>query len=294
MRYRFAFGLARSGTTFLSDVLALTSSRVRYLREPLPRVKNLPSNAYAEAWFVPPRKGAEEIRWARNVIESVAESNQMLRDDLVAKTVYRDDPSPEFIIIKEVHALLTFAQIIEGLDFKAVAITRNPLRTLDSYFSGHTKEQRTYMVDEYGYIHEYLKLAAKRRDNELLNKALGKLSPRAAAYLRRPLWMTNELSRQACMTDLASKALEAWAEMDSRITLVRYDELCLNPIEETRRFFNFLDLGFSESTEAGLKQLTEGKNTGYYDTKKNSMEMLNRSFRVITPALQKSLGKLLG
>lgn len=134
-RLRLLLGLGRSGTSWTLEVLARCDGKVRALSEPLHHLR-------------PPITISDSPdRVACNYAERLPARHALLRAyaDLSADrlpTIHRPSGAllcnaeqPERVLIKEVHALLATPAILHATRAKAVVLTRDPLRVVDSIFN---------------------------------------------------------------------------------------------------------------------------------------------------------------
>lgn len=292
MKYRFILGVGRGGTTLLGRMMAYSTSRLRFVVEPLPRLRTLPENRYVEPWSVLP--SADDLDHAEKVLASHTHDAQVIRDPLRDETVERDDPQAEILLIKEVHGLLAFPVLSRRFDSKTVVITRDVERILDSYFSGHRPEQRTYLVDEYRFLRDHHRRLSPLPGGEILETAWTRSPAGVRSILRRPRSLTSELSRQAATTAFVLQTLVAWADSDPRVIRIRFEDLCRDPVGECERLFQFLDLERDATSVQQIRETTRGSGTGYYDTAKDSLAILNQPFQHMTPRRRKRVRRMLG
>lgn len=291
MSYRFILGVGRGGTTLLGRLMALSKSKMRFVIEPLPRVKKILSNKFAEPWFVPPIENSAEAGHMREILLQLSMSENIIREEIKAETIERNDENYEYLLIKEVHALLAFPLLLSEFDFKAVVITRDITRVLDSFFSGHLKHQRKYLVDDYRFMHSYIKSGKETRHVELLEKTISEMHPNIINYLRRPIFLTNEVFRMASIVAIINKYLKTWAQANNQmVTHVSFEELCLNPVTETERLFKCLDLQYDDTVlDKVLAMTRNGSDTGYYDTRKNGLDILGQEYKYFDTRLLNKL-----
>jgi len=272
MRYRFALGLGRSGTTLLGRLLALTSSASRYVSELCPGIADRIPNPV----FMVESGDIATIARVRDTIVDLSLGKSPFSKEQ-AYRIERNDPDAETLLIKDIHSLLAYREIVSGLeDWRAVVILRETTRTLDSYFFGHPPENRRYLVEEYKFITEYL---SDWRHDALIDHSLAALRPAVACYFRRPRMFTSELFRQAAATEFISRFLEAWASEDDRLTSIRFEDLCRNPIEEVLRVLEFFDLEYEDETLVEIQRMTSGSSREYYATEKDSRSILCQPYK---------------
>jgi hypothetical protein len=287
MRYRFAFGLGRSGTTLLGRLLALTSSPARFVSELCP---GIPDRIPNPVFMVEPGDAATAGRVRDALIELSLGKSPFSEEQRYR--VERNDSDADVLLTKDIHSLLAYREIIAGLeDWRAVVILRDVSRTLDSYFAGHSSANRRYLVEEYKYIHRH---ARKGFSDALMDRALAALAPAAARYLRRPILLTSEFLRQAAATEFLSRFLEQWAAADDRLIAVRFEDLCRNPLDEALRLMDFLELEYDDRTLEGIQKMTTGSSRDYYATDKDSGSVLRQPYRFLGSREQSRLRAFLG
>lgn len=287
MRYRFAFGLGRSGTTLLGRLLALTSTPARFVSELCPGIGNRIPNP---AFMVEPGDTEAANRVRETIIDLSFGKSPFC--EAQAYRIERNDPDAEVLLIKDIHSLLAYPVIVSGLDdWRAVVVIRNPMRTLDSYFHGHPPGIRRYLVQEYKYLARHL---AVRSDDALLARAAATTPPAIVRYIQRPRMFTTALFRQAAVTDFMCHFLKAWVAADDRITEVAFEDLCRQPLLETLRIFEFLELDHDDQTRAEIQRMTTGSSSEYYATDKNSALILEQPFKYLGSWDRRRLASFLG
>ena len=287
MRYRFTFGLGRSGTTLLGRLLTFTSSPMRFVSELCPGIADRIPNP---VFMVEPGDSSTTAS-VRDAVVGLGSGKSPFSEGQTFR-IERNDPDADVLLIKDIHSLLAYREIIADLeDWRAVVIIRDVSRTLDSYFFGHPPESRRYLVEEYKFISDHL--AGGRRD-VLMDRALAALSPTVARYFRRPRMFTNELMRQAAATDFMCHFLEEWADEDYRLTRVRFEDLCRDPLAEVMRILEFFELEYNDQTLAGIQQMTSGSCEEYYATDKDSGSILRQRYKFLGKRKLKRLETFLG
>lgn len=282
MKYRFVLGVGRSGTTLLGRLMALSTSPMKFISEPFPGIERRGNPKCVDPSFIMPIPNSEEVKSARNNIVALSKNEDVLKKELSGKRVERSDNNPDFLLIKEVHTLLAFPMILSGLDYKAVVVTRDTTRVIDSYFHGHTKKQRIYLIEEFQYIKDYVRGRTRNFSCDILNDALQSISLKLIKHIKRPSWMTSELSRQVLVTEIINHFLTAWARTDERVMYVAFEDLCSTPLEVCKKLYDFLDLGYDETTISDIEKITKGKSTAYYDTDKDSGKILKQEYKYLS------------
>lgn len=253
--------------------MAFSSSPIKYVNEPFPGITRTEKYRYADQSFIAPVADSEGCMWARDSLLSLAESNDVLRSEGAEWRTEKCDASYKFLLIKEVHGLFAFPYMLPGLDYKVVVITRNITRAVDSYFYGHTKRRRTYLIDEYNYLKKTPGFLAEIRQL---------ISPGVISYLMRPKLLTTEFLRRVAITEVMNRFLINWAEKDDSVIHVEFEELCYNPVTVCQELYDFMGLQYDDHTIFEIKKMTTGKNSEYYATDKNSVQILNQDYKYLT------------
>lgn len=282
MRKRFIFilGIGRSGTTFLGKLVSETFTPNKFIIEPFPGISKLPTNNKIHRTFCNPLNN-NQINQFTNIIEQLYDNNNIIFNNEINKRVINDHKQKECLIIKEVHSLLAFPEIIKKLDYKIVLITRDTKRTIDSYFFGHKPKQRIYLIEEYKFINDYL-LGKYQRKHKLLDNTLNNIDKNVINYIKRPKIFTNELNRQVCITEIVKIFLINWAESDNNIFHITHEDLSLQPIDKMKQIYNFLNLEYNDETLNIIQKITHGNENNYYSTNKDSKKILTQPYKYLT------------
>jgi len=286
MKYRFALGLGRSGTTFLGRLLSLTTTPIKFINEPIPGLDN---QVLQWPFFVDPRDHGL-IGTVRKQITMLGESNEIIRKECEYK-IERDDSDLFALLAKDVHNLLTYPEYLSNLDYKVVVITRNTTRVLDSYMVKYNSGNKEYLVGETKYISSVLRSGAST--SILLEKAISRTSPLVKTYLSRPLWLTQNPYRIAATMEVLRNYLISWAELDDRVIHVSHEDLCDSPIDTTRKLYDFLGMTFDDSVLSGIVEMTTGNSDEYYSTTKDSKKILEQKYRYLSDKQLRKVRRLI-
>lgn len=104
---------------------------------------------------------------------------------------------------------------------------------IDNYFTGHTKDKRSYLVEEYNFVKRYIK-GRFSGTLPILDIALDNTSSKVFKYITRPKIATCELIRQGCITEVMRNFLIAWSKNDENVLRVDFEELCIHPVKKTK------------------------------------------------------------
>jgi Sulfotransferase domain len=275
--YRFVLGVGRSGTTFLSRLAGLTSTPVKIMTEPLVGVKGKREKGKVDASYCDPNN-KKEIASFVEAIKSLHADNCFSEN--ITKRIERDDKNSNVLLLKEVHSLLAFPMYAKELNAKSIVIVRDTSRVVDSYFYGHKKNKRTYLIEEYNFVKNYLNNKYPE-PFALLDTALANTHPRILRYLHRPRFAVKELIRHICITEIISNFLTAWSNEDENVIRVEFEKLCQSPVGEMKTIFDFLGLEYDSETEEKTIEMTTGKQTNYYDTQKTSSAILAQNYKYL-------------
>lgn len=288
MALRLVLGVGRSGTTLLGRIMASTSTPARFVNELCPGIGD---RIDSPRFMVAPGDARSQAR-VREALGLLLAGGTPF-DEAQAHRIERDDPGAEVVIVTDVHSLLSWPEILAGVaDWRAVVITRDTLRALDSYLHGHRPPQRRYLTEEYALMTR--RLREPRSEGDPILRALAQLHPTAARYLRRPRLFTTELFRRAAITQLLVACLQAWAVEDDRVAHVAFEDLCRDPIAEAKWLFAFLGLKYDDRTLAEIRHTTTGRSEACYATHKDSRRIADQPFRHLTARDRRRLTRFLG
>ena len=111
IRYRFAFGIGRSGTTLLGRLLALTSSPARFVNELCPGIANQIPNP---RFMIEPGSLKTVARIRDSIVGLGSGKSPFLEDQ--AYRIERNDSDAEVLLIKDIHSLLAYREIVSELE----------------------------------------------------------------------------------------------------------------------------------------------------------------------------------
>ena len=90
---------------------------------------------------------------------------------------------------------------------------------------------------------------------------------------------TTELFRQAAITEFLGHFLRTWSSEDDRVAQVSFESLCRDPLGETVRLYDFLDLDYDDDTLSAVRHMTHGTSNEYYATDKDSRRILEQPYK---------------
>jgi hypothetical protein len=284
MKYRFVLGIGRSGTTLLGRIAGSAATPMRFISEPFHGLKVQVSPERLDTNCALPGEAAR-IAFLRDAILGLGENLDGIRDDRRVK-IERDDAGADVLLIKEVHSLLAFPEIVRGMNHRTVVITRDTARVLDSYLVRYKGGNDKYLVQEHAYLAQYLGGHGVSLV-PLLDKALREVPGSVKSYLRRPRWMTSVSLRTASTMEVIRHFLAAWAKADESVIRVVYEDLCVDPPGEMKEIYDFLGLESTDESVRKVSQMTTGNSTEYYATDKDSRKVLAQDYRVLSAAVSR-------
>lgn len=282
----FVFGIGRSGTTLLSRLAALSCTPMRFINEPITCLHDAIAPDKVDTNFIAPNE-RERIAKMREIIPFMEHETAIFEPKMRLK-IERDNPDAKCLLLKEVHALLAFPQVLAGLDCRIVVITRETSRVLDSYLL--VEGNFAYLVEEFGFLADYVSGRITER-YPTIDAALASVSPSVVRYLKRPKWLTSRLRRTVCTMEVIRHFLLAWAEKDERVLAIQYEDLCRQPIPKMMSVFSFLGLDYDARTERQIVEMTSGQSTEYYATDKDSRLLLDQAYRKLMPSDLRWMGR---
>lgn len=290
VKLNFVLGIGRSGTTMLARLLALSTTPMRYISEPFYGLANQVSPNRIDTAFVAPRE-ENRIKKLRDAISQMINDKNIFKPSKLFK-IERDDNNATCLLVKEVHALFAFPEILNDIDCRIIIITRDTSRVLDSYLMSYKQGNYRYLAEEYLYLTKYVR-GSINPPYTLIDAALEKVSPFLVDYLHRPKLLTSIVRRTVCTMEVTRQFLLAWAEKDERALHVAYEDLCRNPDTVGCEAFSFLGLDFNDITRNQIENMTRGSSTEYYATDKDSKAILDRPYRKLSRADLRWISNLL-
>ena len=168
------------------------------------------------------------------------------------------------IVWKSIESLGRLGACMEALpDARAIHILRHPCGYVASVLRGenhHRFVSHTPTSEDYG-IFEMLLATAPARHRGLTLADLKKLTPEERLAWR---W---ELTHEKALADTPDS---------DRVLRVRYEDVCANPIAETRRMFEFAELSWQRQTEGFILASTSRSQSDYYSVFKNPQASAQR------------------
>jgi hypothetical protein len=274
---RLIIGPGRSGTSWLSSVLAKTASPITFLNEPLhPFRIRLP---YTGKWDHTAVKYSKSLSPQNPLIQlySILSNH---RDDwtqyLPTETIIRKDRKAKYTLIKEVHSLLATEALLNYFNCPTILITRNPVYVVDSVLSFRGLEAPIWRTEAEDIIApEFLE-----RFN-FSNK--DKIIAIHHKFKDRPKNRTGVIIAKAVTVAMINKMLKNLAQEYDNALHITYEELCADPVEKFKALASFLTFergsNFDNLLKSSLKEEMSSDNP--YSIYKNSQAQLNRPLKFL-------------
>ncbi len=250
-KLNIVLGLGRSGTTWLSYVLASSiTTSTSFYRELLtgqPSIDNHYGLSFTNDLLG--KVGLKEI-----YEKAFSNSTDLWTDELVDYVLIRHEESPTNILIKEVHALLGTEFLIHSLDATFLLIVRDPIYSIDSLLEFNKNRFNSNHINiEYNSIND-----------EFLNRFLPSNSiykvKQKISYIDtyvchpRKKFILKRLLTYLAITEMFIRL----ASENKQVKLVFYENLCSNPLKifkECADWFKIdLNCSFVNETISGTKE----------------------------------------
>jgi hypothetical protein len=237
--FRFIFGVGRSGTSWLAKVLAKTDTPIRYFHEILfhisPKIP-LSENYDHTSINYTPDINMEHIL-ARKYIETLLKDKDWSKTLSKLSPVVRNDKDFNFVLHKEVHALLATEGLIKLFNCPVILITRNPIKVIDSLLFAQGYDT-IYLVNEVRYVSDIIKNGVlEYLDNRKIESVLNRLENESFESKHSAV-----IFKKIITVDIINKIFRQLAKIYDNVKLINYEDLLIEPwpiFKECARFFNF-------------------------------------------------------
>lgn len=148
-------------------------------------------------------------------------------------------------------------------DSKSIHIVRHPCGYIASVLKGEQGEQ-------------FVSSARSSEDYDLFAQLLKTENGCSYALTETDLKAMQPVERLAWLWLLVNeKAMQDLHELDNSLVL-RYEDLCENPLQKSQELFNFAGLQWNQQTENFVASSTHNSNDGYYSVFKNPKDAANK------------------
>jgi len=282
-RLRLILGLGRSGTTWLSQLLAATPTPLRFFSEPLshfvPPILTKPDQGgISYRSHLPPEhrllRAYEKLTLNAQNDEIAALWEEPHRDVMVV----RADANWQLVLVKEVHSLLATEALLRFFPEPAVFITRDPLYILDSLFvfdglNTMYLDWESMAVTELSFLSRFFSGCA-----EAIGRRLKNIS--SIAGKRRRIILVKALT-----IGLIKSMLQFLGSEFESVKVIKYEDLCHDPSTVAQSCAEWLGLEWGATNQELLRQTSQVKSipAGMEDICRSPNEQLNRSFKFLEP-----------
>ena len=292
MKYIFVLGNMRSGTSWVSRVIAQSPIPLRYFEEPFVKLKRYPKTVCKEPWSVH-INDSKKIKYYRNLLKTFETDFGVFKKDVVGISVLQNSDNPEYFVIKEVHNIPAFRKIVDGLDCKIVFTSRNPFRVLDSNLHNFGDGLRIYM-DEYIWLHKAVRGNIKIKDKCYL-KALESLNSATVDFIKEPIFNKDRYIQFFIVLLFNQRVLNYWDTESENTYMIQYEELCSDKITGFKNISDFIGFPFGDNVSDFLKNCSEVDNRkDPYSILRNKYLVGNAKYKFLTDEQIKVLGNFYG
>ncbi len=249
-KLKIVLGIGRSGTTWISNILATTRTPVRYFEEPLHHIRPILNFS------------RKNDRTALNYYDEISNTHRLyIAYKLLTVPKYnwdkiglksflkRDTDDFQYCLVKEVHCLLATEALLSSLNVKAIIVIRNPIYIIDSIFNAQGISS-LYLINETEMI---------RKNIYFLKKNFPKNFIKIQSMFNKIKSIKNARERKILETALTVAVLTSFLyniskKNISNIYLIKYENLCMNPKKYFSEMSDFLSLSWDDT---GCNLLTE-------------------------------------
>lgn len=228
-KLRLVLGTARSGTSWLVETLAASSTPLRYWHEPFfryrPKMRFSDGEDHLAIRYTQTLRRWHPLVHAYHSLTVPTYDWHRLRLD--ERDLRRNDPDWELCLVKEVHSLLATEGLLNRLNVPALLVVRDPVYIVDSLFdrdglgSIYGKHEEQYVLDPL-----FMDRFVPERKDVIQNvvRQLDAAAPRRRVMRRRVLTIA-----------LIHVMLRKLAAEHDQVLLVEYEMLCAEPWSECER-----------------------------------------------------------
>jgi hypothetical protein len=242
--------LARSGSSWVGDVLG-NAAGAAYLREPVTQTHR-PSGGRFGLFELAPGQAIPAAYLAARQKMIAGVPNFVPRIVRNPGQWSLRSRSTRTLVVKEVNPLATDF-LLEGWRPRVVYLTRHPVAVARSYF------------------------AQNWTGSVLADRVSKQTMAEIGAWPPPPLGESFWFNHGALHAVAHRRALSALRNYPDWC-LVRYEDLCINPLQEFARLFDFCGLEFDDGSKARIvdsASSTEAYSPGQYSLRRNSREMVD-------------------
>jgi hypothetical protein len=224
---KLVLGMGRSGTSWLANMIAHTSTPITFYNEPLHSFKyKLPFNQTDEYTACGYYEKLDEKNPLAVLYRLFSSKAFNFKKYNISKKQIRNDAVSKYILIKEVHSLLATEGLINFFDCNAVCITRNPLYVVDSLFS-FTDINTVLWTYELAYFKNNKNFFKRFKfpNPDFLHRVLHEYDSSNGKRI-------DIIILKILTVAIINHMLKVFAEENKKTIHITYENLCLNPEKE--------------------------------------------------------------
>ncbi|MEA3353488.1 MAG: hypothetical protein U9Q33_06715 [Campylobacterota bacterium] len=280
-KLRLILGVGRSGTSWLSKMLAECDENIRYFNEFLPHVKPTVryslENDYTAVDYKDVINEKDTIFTSYKYLTTDKFNKDLLDSNFIKRKLAKDCENPDIVLVKEVHSLLMSEGLLKKINTASITITRNSIYVLDSFLSYKEihnplwKNETNYIISNEEFQKKY-KINNKTINNLIKYRDDGKIRKNAIISKCLTIAIINKMLKQLG-NDLPS------------CMHITYENLTQNPLEYFKKMSLHLDMSFGENAEKEL----ENSQKGIVNTKdpmsiqRDTKKQASREYRNLSP-----------
>jgi hypothetical protein len=274
---RLIIGPGRSGTSWLSKVLAKTSSPITFLNEPLHpfRIK-LTYGGKGDHTAVKYSKSLTLQSPLIKLYSLLLSHRDNWIQHLPADIVIRSDNKAKYTLIKEVHSLLATEALLNYFNCRTILITRNPVYVVDSLLSIEGLRTALWRAESKHVIDpefmEGFNFSNKNKIIETLEKFQDSPDNRKGVIISKTVTIA-----------MTNKMLKILAQRYANAVHITYEDLCSDPVERFKTLASFLNLERGSDFDNLLNDSFKKKSFSEdpYSIFRNTNEQLTRPLKFL-------------
>jgi hypothetical protein len=273
---RLILGVGRSGTNWISGVLAQTPCKLRFCSEPLFHLSpQLPFRDFGDHTAI----GYAEPAYRAPLLDAYRLVAHRQFGAVGLQGCERNDLDWMICLVKEVHALLGSEALLDAWKIPVLFISRDPIYVIDSLFSAQTVNT-IYLDHEVDSVQEsaFLQRFARGIQHKV-HVALQ--AHRRASYRRRTI-----VHKLVCVQLLQNMFFEL-ANTYAHAKLLQYEEFCKRPAETFRTAAQFLSIPWDATLAAYLEKTRHADrkaDSDPYSIIRDTAAQRDRSFKFLSAA----------
>lgn len=273
---RLILGVGRSGTNWISGVMAKTTAPSRFFHEPLfhlrPRLPFREIGDHTAIGYCDEQRAAPLIAAYRLI------AHRRFWDPTLPGTK-RNDAEWQLCLVKEVHALLGCEALLRTWNAPVVFILRSPVYILDSLLAAQTLDS-IYLNHEVAAVQDPAFLSRYAAGGE---DAVARILRAGARMPRRP----RIILRKLICIHLLQNMFSDLAQRFPHCKAFAYEEFCARPSETFRSAAQALAIPWDGSMSAHLQSTmlgNRGAASDHYAVFRDTEAQTNRDFRFLSAA----------